>query len=119
MAFDVGDVRLDEHIERLRSRFKVLQLRARNIMALPDAAQLSARAAAVRRRDSGASAGVDAAADAAALEAGDDEGGDDTRIDGGALLELRLEGAARAVRRPPLAPSADVLAAFRDSAALF
>ena len=65
MAFNLSDEGLDEQIERLRSRFKVLQLRARNIMPLPDAAQLSARAT-VRRRDSGASAATGAAADAAA-----------------------------------------------------
>ena len=122
MAFNLSDEGLDEQIERLRSRFKVLQLRARNIMPLPDAAQLSARAT-VRRRDSGASAATgaaaDAAADADAPVAGDGETDDDARIDGGAVLELRLEGAARAVRRVPQGPPEDDLAAFRDSAALF
>jgi hypothetical protein len=51
--------------------------------------------------------------------AGDGETDDDARIDGGAVLELRLEGAARAVRRVPQGPPEDDLAAFRDSAALF
>ena len=120
MTFDVSDELLDEQLERLRARFRVLQKRGRTLLPLPDVVKARLSAAIARQSsEAGVAEGEDPAA-AAALPSPVSR----AAADAGRGVELQLEGgdsvaAAAQQRRPRLPPPADKLAGVRNAELLF